>query len=230
VLPAILNGTGRRALFAASYKVSVGNSFLADYARKYNRNTVIIPTVVNTDTVHGRLQDQSTSKPVIGWTGTFSTLKYLDIILPSLQRLQDKFDFVFIVIANKDPKLPLKNYRFIAWNKETESEDLLKLHIGLMPLYDDDLSRGKCGFKAIQYMALGIPAVVSPVGVNTAIVDNGLMDLYDDPGLKRNWRAAPHRMRNKMGAAQGVRSRQSILWSLPGTILLRFFHKLTYRD
>jgi glycosyltransferase involved in cell wall biosynthesis len=77
------------------------------------------------------------------------------------------------VIADKDPQLPLKNYRFIKWSKENETRDLLNFHIGVMPLYDDEISRGKCGFKAIQYMSLGIPAVVSPVGVNSEIVEDG---------------------------------------------------------
>lgn len=157
-----------------SYKVSAGNEFLAAFAERFNKNTVVIPTVVDTERVHNRLQQQLTNNPVIGWTGTFSTLKYLDIVLPALQRLQQKFEFAFVLIGNKDPRLPLKNYRFIPWQKDTEADDLLTMHIGLMPLYDDELSKGKCGFKAIQYMALGIPAVVSPVGVNGVIVDNGI--------------------------------------------------------
>ena len=157
-----------------SYKVSVGNQFLETYARKHNNNVVVIPTVVNTDSGHNKLQEQHTSQPAIGWTGTFSTLPYLDIVLPVLQELQQINDFTFVVIADKDPQLPLKNYRFIKWNRETEAEDLLTFHIGLMPLYDDEISKGKCGFKAIQYMSLGIPPVVSPVGVNTQLVTDAV--------------------------------------------------------
>lgn len=157
-----------------SYKISVGNDYLAEYARTYNPNVIVIPTVVDTVKVHNEMQDQLTDHPNIGWTGTFSTLKYLDIVLPVLQKLEKEFDFTFNVIADRDPVLPLKNYRFIKWNKATEREDILSMHIGLMPLYDDDFSKGKCGFKAIQYMALGIPAVVSPVGVNSKIVNDGI--------------------------------------------------------
>jgi glycosyltransferase involved in cell wall biosynthesis len=120
------------------------------------------------------LQQQDTSHPSIGWTGTFSTLIYLDMVLPVLKDLQERYDFIFVVIADKDPALPLKKYKFIKWNSQTEADDLLNFHIGLMPLYDDEISKGKCGFKAIQYMSLGIPAVVSPVGVNTKIIDDGL--------------------------------------------------------
>jgi len=157
-----------------SWKVSVGNRFLADYANKYNPQTFIIPTVVDTESVHSLLQDQNTKRPAIGWTGSFSTLTYLNIILPVLSNLEKEYDFDFIVIADKDPQLPLKNYRFIKWSRENEAKDLLNFHIGVMPLYDDEISRGKCGFKAIQYMSLGIPALVSPVGVNTEIVEHGI--------------------------------------------------------
>ncbi len=156
-----------------SYKVSVGNDYLGDFARQYNPSVLLVPTVVNTRSGHDGVRDQASSSLVIGWTGTFSTLPYLQIILPVIQRMQEKIDFTFLVIADRDPKLPLKNYQFVRWNKATEKEDLLRMNIGVMPLYDDELSKGKCGFKAIQYMSLGIPAVVSPVGVNSIIVRDG---------------------------------------------------------
>lgn len=157
-----------------SYKITPGNDFLAAFARRYNPRVEIIPTVVDTERVHQFTQDQSTDHPVIGWTGTFSTLKYLDLILPVLQRLEERYEFTFLVIADRDPALPLKRYRFVKWDKRREAEDLLQMHIGVMPLDDNDYAKGKCGFKAIQYMALGIPAVVSPVGVNSIIVDDRL--------------------------------------------------------
>ena len=157
-----------------SHTVTVGNEYLKGFAVKYNKNIILLPTVVNTETVHGKIQEQTSVNPAVGWTGSFSTLIYLDMLVPVLQRLQEKNNFTFYVIADKDPQLPLKNYQFIKWNKETETEDLLRFHIGLMPLTDDEITRGKCGFKAIQYMALGMPALVSPVGVNIDIVDHGI--------------------------------------------------------
>ena len=157
-----------------SWLVTVGNRFLADYAGRFSKNVKVIPTVVDTEGVHNRMQEQDTNSPNIGWTGSFTTLPYLNTVIPVLQRLQERFAFTFIVIADRDPQLPLKNYRFIYWNRETETEDLLRFHIGLMPLTDTEISRGKCGFKAIQYMSLGIPPVVSPVGVNTEIVDTDI--------------------------------------------------------
>lgn len=156
--------------------ISVGNSFLASFAAKYNANVRIIPTVVDTENAHNTMKPLAATQqvPVVGWTGTHSTLKYLQIVLPALKTIQQKINFAFIVIADIDPQLTIEQYRFIKWNKETEIEDLLKMDIGLMPLTDDELSKGKCGFKAIQYMALGIPPVVSPVGVNKDIVEDGV--------------------------------------------------------
>lgn len=187
-----------------AHTVTVGNDFLAAYSRQYCRNVKVIPTVVDTVNVHNRLQDQNTDKPGIGWTGTFSTLKYLDLVLPALQELQEKYPFKFTVIADRDPGLPLKNYRFIPWNREREADDLLNFHIGLMPLYDDELSKGKCGFKAIQYMSLGIPAVVSPVGVNTEIVEDGVngfvCEKQDEWFNKLELLLKDTNLRKKMGA------------------------------
>ncbi|HSU27282.1 MAG TPA: glycosyltransferase [Chitinophagaceae bacterium] len=157
-----------------AYKVSVGNRFLENFARQYNTQVFLIPTVVNTENIKTKKQDHFSPHPAIGWTGTFSTLKYIDLVLPVLQELQLKYPFTFVVIAEKDPRLPLTHYRYIPWNRETEAEDLLNFHIGLMPLTNDEISKGKCGFKAIQYMSLGIPAVVSPVGVNAEIVEDGV--------------------------------------------------------
>ncbi|MCH8317762.1 MAG: glycosyltransferase, partial [Bacteroidetes bacterium] len=101
-----------------------------------------------------------------------STLEYLDIILPVICKLEKKYSFEFWIISNKKPKFKLRSLVFKQLEKSTEVSDLLNLNIGLMPLKDDEWAKGKCGLKALQYMALGIPPVVSPVGVNKSIVDH----------------------------------------------------------
>lgn len=157
-----------------SYRVSAGNAYLADYARQVNQEVVVNPTTIDMVGLHNQPQEQRTAKPALGWTGSHSTLHYLDALEPVLQDLEQDYDFEFVVIADVPPQLQLRSLRFVKWQKETEKEDLLRFHIGLMPLQDDAWSRGKCGFKALQYMSLGIPAVVSPVGVNASIVDDGV--------------------------------------------------------
>lgn len=152
-----------------SYKVSTGNDFLADYARKYCDEAVVLPTVINHE-IHTPAHKENYQTPVIGWTGSHSTLFYLDTLLPTLHELEESFEFTFLVIANKDPKLPLKKYQFIKWSRESEIDDLSIMDIGVMPLEDNEWSKGKCGFKLIQYLSIGIPAIASPVGVNPEIV------------------------------------------------------------
>lgn len=158
---------------AWAWKVSCGNVYLRDHAARFNPHALINPTTIDTDGHHNRVKDHVGEKTVIGWTGTHSTIKYLDRMIPILQKLEREFDFEFLVIADRAPDIDLKSLRFVPWSKETEIDDLLRMDVGIMPLEDDPWAKGKCGFKALQYMALGIPAMVSPVGVNTEIVTHG---------------------------------------------------------
>jgi len=150
--------------------VTVGNQYLKDYAVNYCKDVRIIPTVVNTTDQHNRVKDQQTMPLVVGWTGTYTNFHNLEIITGVINELKKKYDFTFLIIANKDPKFRDVAYVYKPWKVETEIEDLLQMHIGVMPLYHREMELGKCGFKAIQYMSLGIPAIVSPVGVNSKVV------------------------------------------------------------
>jgi glycosyltransferase involved in cell wall biosynthesis len=154
-----------------AWKVSAGNEYLQAFARNYNPRVLHTPTCVDTDNMHNRIKNQHGDKLIIGWTGSFSTLDYLADIIPALQTLEKKYSFEFLVIADQDPGLPLKSFRFIPWNEETEIEDLLLCNIGIMPLADDEYAKGKCGFKIIQFLSLGIPVAAAPVGVNSKIIE-----------------------------------------------------------
>ena len=160
-----------------SYRVSCGNAYLAEFARRYNPNVIIMPTTI--DTVHLHTTNapvkKENEKVTIGWTGSHSTLKYLDIIVPVLKSLEAHYPQVeTLVIADRNPHLPLQKFKFLSWSKQLEIEDLRRIDIGVMPLPDNEWTRGKCGFKALQYMSLGIPAVISPVGVNREILTHGV--------------------------------------------------------
>ncbi len=159
-------------IYKWSYKISAGNNFLSQYALKYNPKVCINPTTIDTNQLHNKIKNQNSAEVIIGWTGTHSTLIYLAEIVPIIRKLEEHFNFTFLVICDKNPNYVLKSFRFLPWDKTSEIDDLLKINIGIMPLKDDEWAKGKCGFKALQYMSLGIPAVVSPVGVNLEIIKN----------------------------------------------------------
>jgi glycosyltransferase involved in cell wall biosynthesis len=155
-----------------SYKVSTGNSYLAEYAGKFNELVFVLPSVVDTENHFNQLREYSSGKVTIGWIGSHSTLPYLKLIEPILQQLELKYNFDFIVIADKKPNLKLQSVIFLPWSADIEVENILRFNIGVMPLPNTEWARGKCAFKAIQYMALGIPAVVSAVGANTEVIED----------------------------------------------------------
>jgi glycosyltransferase involved in cell wall biosynthesis len=159
-----------------SHTVSCGNYFLRDFALQFNTHAVFNPTVI--DTAYYVPQKVTKNKFVIGWTGSHSTLQYLSLVIPVLERLEKEMEFEFHVISDRAPSFKLDSLVYKKWNKATEIHDLLQFDIGLMPLTDDKWANGKCGFKALQYLALEIPALVSPVGINRSIVTDGENGFY----------------------------------------------------
>ena len=153
--------------------VIAGNRILQEYALQFRSECNVIPTVINLQT-YSVQKDNRLFNYIIGWIGTSQNLVFLDQIAHPLRVLRQEFpQLKFLVICDKPYELDDMVINK-TWSKETEIDDMRLMDIGIMPLSDDEWTRGKCSFKAIQYMALGIPAVVSPVGMNAEVITHGV--------------------------------------------------------
>ncbi len=146
--------------------VTCGNRTIAEYVSKAGGQARIIPTVVDTERFRPQPAEVERDPPVVGWIGTHSTLQYLETIFPALQELARLYRFQLKIVGagKREIELPGVEVESLDWSMEREIEDFQSFDIGLYPIIADKWALGKSGFKAIQYMAVGIPYVVSPVG------------------------------------------------------------------
>lgn len=155
--------------------VIAGNNYLANEAIKYNKNVEIIPTTINTDFHKPKPELRGKDKIVIGWSGSISTIKHFESIVPVLLQLKKKYNgkIAFKVFGDGNYFNADLNIKGKAWQSDEEVNELNSFDIGIMPLPFDGWTNGKCGLKALSYMACGVPTILSAVGVNTTIVENG---------------------------------------------------------
>jgi|SRR5215831_7385698 len=168
--------------------VIVGNSYLASYCSRFNQNVTVVPTTIDTAKYTLDESKAAAEPPVIGWSGSYSTVHHLNTVRRALTRLAERERFRVRVIGTDNYQIDGVEVEAMPWRPETETADLSALDIGIMPLPDDEWARGKCGCKALQYMALGIPTLCSPVGVNTEIIqddENGLLATTEDQWIEK---------------------------------------------
>lgn len=194
-----------RAVARAVDTVVAGNDYLADLFRAAGARASVLPTVV--DPAHYQIKSHAaTDAPTLVWIGSGSTLRYLAGLAPALAEAARRVPGLrLITIADvplSDPRIPTEH---IPWSEQTESTALIRGDIGIAPTPQDPWTLGKCGFKIIQYMAAGLPALASPVGANCEIIVDQQTGFL--PSSPAEWAAAIANLaadpakRQAMGAA-----------------------------
>jgi hypothetical protein len=199
------------AVCGAAALVIAANEALADAARRYTNNVAVLPTVIDTKTYCTRAPARLAASPLrLGWCGSdLSIRQTLYPVLPLLARLQQELGFELIVMSRPRPDIPIPSlrWRYVEWSALAETRLAEYFDIGIMPLQDDGYQRAKSGCKLLQYMASGLPAIASPVGVNRDFIEasGGAIAAGDDNG----WRMAIQRLADPaLRQSMGVRGRQ----------------------
>lgn len=144
-----------------------------NYAQKINKKVYILPTPVNTERYKPRYRPEQQEKVVIGWVGTPSTTRYLKKIVPVLEENSQTHRISCHFIGAVPFRNTLRDVSFLPWEYNTEVQYMHEFDIGIMPLTNEDAVLGKAGYKLLQYMAIGIPIVASPYGINKQLIKNG---------------------------------------------------------
>ncbi|HVQ36245.1 MAG TPA: glycosyltransferase family 4 protein [Pyrinomonadaceae bacterium] len=183
--------------------VTCGNRAIAEYVTGRGKPATIVYTVVDTERFRPAPALKGNEVPVIGWVGTHSTYQYLASVFPALQRLAKDHRFRLKVVGagREEIAIPGVEVENLAWNLEREISDFQSFDIGLYPILEDDWSVGKSGFKSVQYMAVGVPFVTTPVGACAEIGTPNLTHLFAT--TEDQWYSAL----SKLLADEGLRQR-----------------------
>ncbi len=153
--------------------VVAGNRILADYASRFNRNVVVMPSSVETRNIPLKDYQNQGDKTIIGWVGGEVNLPHVGLLSPVLPKLSLDHSIQLRILSSKAIDVPSIEVQFIPWRIETQEREIALFDIGVMPLPNNKYTEGKCGYKALQYMAASVPPVCSDVGINRDIVEDG---------------------------------------------------------
>jgi glycosyltransferase involved in cell wall biosynthesis len=185
--------------------VTTGSEALAAYARRHSASVAVIPSTISLREYRSRPPRPAQEMPVIGWTGSHSSAQYLRVVHGALQKLAATRRFRLLLIGIDEHLLEGVEVECRPWVSDTEVQDLWRMDVGIMPLFDDPWARGKCAMKAIQYLGVGVPAVVSPVGASCEVVPDGVCGFHaateDDWVRKLGALLDDHELCARMGAA-----------------------------
>jgi glycosyltransferase involved in cell wall biosynthesis len=155
--------------------VTCGNKYLQDFAKKFNSNVSIIPSTVDTNH-YVPIKRKGDNKVRIGWVGSHTTIKHFEKILNVLKKIKEKYKETveFIVIGDENYSNKELEIKVLKWENKKEVELFNSFDIGIMPLPNNEWTMGKCGMKGLLYMSVGIPTVISAVGMNKDIIEDGV--------------------------------------------------------
>ena len=170
-------GDYARRLASCCDHVICGNTFLAEHFSRWNPNVSILPTSVDTNRFCPAIGTGYRERPIIGWMGLHTGFDYVYRIEEALRVVLERHPDATLRIVSSHPpnlhKVAPKQFEWIPWTPENEVRTIQEMTIGIMPLDDTILSRGKCSYKMLLYMSCGLPVVVSPVGMNTEVLERG---------------------------------------------------------
>jgi glycosyltransferase involved in cell wall biosynthesis len=183
--------------------VFAGNPYLCDLAKKHNQNVLILPTAIDMELYTPKKQ-QNPSLVTLGWIGSSPTLFHMERMIPVWNTVHKKYPHTQLkIVSDHFFDCGIMPVIKKPWTFEEVVDCLQSFDIGIMPLPDDNWTKGKCGFKLLQYMAVGLPVVCSPVGVNREIVidrENGFWANNVDEWLDRlGILIESPELRNRMG-------------------------------